>query len=296
MTKGVVDLLSYFGITKGKGSFDTVGRYTSSEAYNEYLANFVGGVLGGGLFELERSVIAPALNPKLRAQNVMSPELNQSIYEMVAGGHKDLLVDMIKKESKLLVDNNLSYLQEDGEFLPGETISQSDLVAQKAIEIIDQLESVFLSEGLVMTDEEIVNKAIRDQIMITEFEKNQEEGSLLGLEAIALKDFKETALQITNVKNSIIELEKVQNQGKDVEAQIKNEKEKLKELTSKTNSILKGENAMHYFNQLSFALVDAISSKYGSFDRDTYLQTVYDKSYEDFPEKAILTKQMVNKE
>ena len=55
MSKGVLDVMSYLGLTSKKGSFDTVERYRSGEAFQEYLANFVGGVLGGGLFEAEAS-------------------------------------------------------------------------------------------------------------------------------------------------------------------------------------------------------------------------------------------------
>ena len=59
MSKGVLDLMSYFGWTKKKGSFGTVERFQSGEWFDDYLANFVGGILGGGLFELEASRISP---------------------------------------------------------------------------------------------------------------------------------------------------------------------------------------------------------------------------------------------
>lgn len=59
MSKGVLDVMSYLGLTKKKGSFQTVERFKSGEWFNDYLANFVGGILGGGLFELEASKISP---------------------------------------------------------------------------------------------------------------------------------------------------------------------------------------------------------------------------------------------
>jgi hypothetical protein len=55
----MIDVMNYLGLTKGKGDFRSLEKYTSGEAFQEYLANFVGGVLGGGLFELERSKISP---------------------------------------------------------------------------------------------------------------------------------------------------------------------------------------------------------------------------------------------
>lgn len=59
MAKGVLDIMSYLGLTKNKGSFGTVERFQTGEWFNDYLANFVGGVLGGGLFELEAAKIDP---------------------------------------------------------------------------------------------------------------------------------------------------------------------------------------------------------------------------------------------
>lgn len=59
MSKGVLDIMSYLGLTKKKGSFGTVERFQTGEWFDDYLSNFVGGVLGGGLFELEASRIDP---------------------------------------------------------------------------------------------------------------------------------------------------------------------------------------------------------------------------------------------
>ena len=58
-TKGIVDVLSYLGITKNQGSFRTVEKFSTGEAFQNYLTNFVGGLIGGGLFELERTKISP---------------------------------------------------------------------------------------------------------------------------------------------------------------------------------------------------------------------------------------------
>jgi hypothetical protein len=53
---------------------------------------------------------------------------------------------------------------------------------------------------------------------------------------------------------------------------------------------------MKYFNQLAVALNDTISSKYGSFDRNTYTKAKYGKSYEDLPDKGLVSKESVNEE
>lgn len=59
MTKGVVDLMSYLGLTKNKASFNTLQNVFSLQGAERYLASLLGGVLGGAMFELHRSHIEP---------------------------------------------------------------------------------------------------------------------------------------------------------------------------------------------------------------------------------------------
>ena len=58
-TQGIIDVMGYLGLTKERGNLRIAEKYTSGEFLQEYLANFIGGVLGGGLFELERFKINP---------------------------------------------------------------------------------------------------------------------------------------------------------------------------------------------------------------------------------------------
>jgi len=58
-TKGIVDTLGYLGFTAKQGSFGGWKNVFSQQGLENYLANFVGGIVGGGLFEFHRSKIAP---------------------------------------------------------------------------------------------------------------------------------------------------------------------------------------------------------------------------------------------
>ena len=58
--KGITDTMSYLGMTSKQGSFGGFNTVFSKEGFQNYLANFIGGMLGGPTFELERSVISPA--------------------------------------------------------------------------------------------------------------------------------------------------------------------------------------------------------------------------------------------
>lgn len=289
-TKAMVDVMNYLGLTKGKGDFRTIERYATGEAFQEYLANFVGGVLGGGLFELERSRISPwMLN-----RGKISPEIRKNVYELVANGHKDDLIREIQRQSKYLTDSTLSYIDENGEYKPSTSgESQADLVATKAIEIIEALDNTFNRDGTNLTDDEIINKALRNQIILTEFDKYKPENKHVGLEGLMLEDFKTNALKISEIRDKIVELEKQPG----TEEQVKTLKEDLNPLIQKRNDILNGDYAMKYFDQLAVVLNPEIKELFGSLDKSTFVKAKYNKDYINLPDSGEgITKELVDKE
>lgn len=290
-SKAIVDVMGYLGLTKSRGSFRTIERYATGEAFQEYLANFVGGVLGGGLFELERSKISPWFQNK----GQITPEIRKEVYELVANGHKAELIKEIKKQSKYLANNYLSYVDENGNYKAKESgDSHADLVSQKAIEMVEYLDVTFNSEGLNLTDDEIINKAIRTQVFLSEYQKNLEEGKYIGLEGLILDDFKNNAVKISEIKDRINELKK--NEEKNAE-QIKVEQENLKPYIAKRDLILSGDYGSEYFDRLAIALNPEIKELFGSLDRQTYVKTKYKVDFKDLPETGSgLNKQQVDKE
>jgi hypothetical protein len=58
-TTGIVDAMSYLGLTKNKGSFNTVSNVFSEKGLENYMANLLGGILGGAMFEFHRSRLEP---------------------------------------------------------------------------------------------------------------------------------------------------------------------------------------------------------------------------------------------
>ena len=53
-TKGIVDVMSYLGLTKKKVPLVGSQMCFSVKGAQTYLANLVGGVIGGGLFEFQK--------------------------------------------------------------------------------------------------------------------------------------------------------------------------------------------------------------------------------------------------
>lgn len=289
-TKAMVDVMNYLGLTKGKGDFRTVERYATGEAFQEYLANFVGGFLGGGLFELERSKISPWIINRGK----IPPETRKSIYELVANGQKDDLIREIRRQSNYLTDSTLSYIDENGDYRPGiEGESQADLVSSKAIEIIEMLDNTFNRDGTNLTDDEIINKAIRNNILLTQFEQYKPEGKYVGIEGLVIEDFRNNALEISKIRDQIIELEKQEG----TEEQVKKLKETLNPLIKKSNDILSGDYGMTYFDQLAVILNPEIKEVFGSLDKDTYSRAKYNKDYLSLPNKGLgVTKESLDLE
>ena len=289
-TKGMIDTMSYLGLTKKKGSFDIVGQLTSREGLENYLANFVGGVLGGGLFEFERSVYSPWVNGQQ-----ISPLTRKTLYESIAAGHKDQLIDIVKKESKKYGNQYLSMIQEDGSYSPSsdQHMSQAEMISKKAVEVIETIDGILNSHDLGHSDEEIVRKAIRDEITIENLRKTIPENGFIGLEGIILEDYKTNMVKITNLSAELKQLDLDPNKAE--EAKIK--KAQLKTSVDAVNEILTGEKSLKYFDQISFYLNKKINQNFVTLDRNTYTKKKYKVEYSTLPETgAGLTQESINKE
>ena len=285
MSKGVLDVMSYLGLTSKKGSFDTVERYRSGEAFQEYLANFVGGVLGGGLFEAEASFISPMI----KGRGKLPARVNQSIYDLVANGHKEELIKIIKREAPKLTNNYLSYTQNgdalaksdenaDIDYKTADGASQTDLVSNAAINMIEHLEGILGSEGLMLTDDQIMNKAIKSELIIDAFEKVKQEGKHVGIEGMLLEDFKRTASQIVKSVEEIKAFESAPDKEKN-KGSIDLAREKLTQKRAEIKEILNGERNMTYFNRMAAYLNPQIREIFGSLDRYNYIKSKYKLDY-----------------
>ena len=108
-----------------------------------------------------------------------------NMYDMIANGYKDDVIKAIKDLSPKLTNQYLSYVQDvdadianksEADFFPKDGASQSDLVANTAIKMVEHLEGVLGSEGLILTDDQIINKAILAEIKIDALNKFKKEG------------------------------------------------------------------------------------------------------------------------
>jgi hypothetical protein len=92
MTKGVVDVLSSLGLTEKQGSFGGWDVVFSKSGWENYLSNFVGGILGGALFEFQHSQIEPWLNPNMQ-RNVA-----KNVYGLLADGQLQSMIKIVNDQ------------------------------------------------------------------------------------------------------------------------------------------------------------------------------------------------------
>lgn len=293
-TEGVIDVLSSLGLTKKKGSFGIAEKLTSSKGVEDYLANFVGGFIGGSLFEFERTTLTPLLTNK-----AIDPGTKTSLYALIADGKADQVKKMIKGELKNPKYGNkfISTLNPDGTVSAAngkEVLSQADVIANKAIEMVDQLDAIFEHKNLKMSDDEIVKRAIMDEMIIKQLEQTKVDGSNIGLEGLILDDYKNNMSKVVDLEIEIKDLEKDEDKNSE---SIKAKQDEMKIYTDNINKILTGEKSMEYLDKILFHLNGDINQYFLTSDAKSYAQHTYKVDYTKLPDSgAGLTKERINKE
>lgn len=286
-TKGIVDLLSYLGVTKNKASFNTLQNVFSLQGAERYLASLLGGILGGAMFEFHRTKLEPWLT------GIPLEETKSSIYDLVSTGNTELLLKEINKQRSKLGNSYISPITLPGEIAtPAEKgKSQADAVADFAINIVKNIDGIMNAEGLVLSDEQIVNKAIKDFLIIRDLEKAKGDNSF-GIEAMIISDFRNTAKALTDAVGDLNKLA-----TGNTEADLTKVNETINELRKRRDQILNGEFAEKYYDQALFYLAKDISKHWINIDKNTYVYAKYRKNYNEFPVNGLgITQESIDKE
>ena len=289
MTKGVVDVMSYLGLTSKQGTFGGFENAFSKQGFENYLANFVGGILGGGMFEFHRQKIEPLFSPES-----LSLDTKKGFYEYIAEGKKDALIKIINQERKNLGNSYLTPLNTDGTFqeVGDNKISQADLIADNLIGMVELVDGILNSHDLIQTDEEIIKKTIRDEIIIKNLKQTAAEGSSIGIEGLVLEDIK-------NKKNELVDLElqlkKIPEAEKDSQ-HAKILKGKIKDASNYINDILEGKQGGEYFRKAILFMNKKINKSFLKIDKAEFTKENYGVDFTDLPETGEgITQETVNK-
>lgn len=291
-TKGVVDVMSTLGLTKKKGTFGGLQNVFSAQGFERYVAALLGGTLGGALFEFNRAKIEPWI-----AGQGLSQDTKESIYEFVANGHTDLLIQEVNKQRKRLGNNYIAPMSVEGETITADenkNISQADAIADATISMIRNIDGLMNNEGLIMSDSEIVDKAIRDFAIIRDLERTKGETNKVGIEGLIIDDVRRHSKALTDINAEIQKLSALEGDNKET---ISNLQEKAKIHRNTINDILEGKKALDYFEQAVFYLNKDISEHWAAIDLNTFVKTQYNKDYYELPESGLgITKESVRKE
>ena len=172
-------------------------------------------------------------------------------------------------------------------------MSQADVVVEQTINRIQNLHHILNSEGLNLTDDEIIQKAIRTEVIMKNMDESVTESNPEGLEGLVINDFRNSAAKIVEIKKEITALESQEGN----EEQIKVQKDKLKIYKDKVNKILSGEMGMHYFDQIVVSLDPDIQRIFGSLDKGSFIEAKYDVKYTTLPEDGLgLTKKKADED
>lgn len=289
-TKGMIDVMSYLGMTKKQGSFGGFENVFSQSGLENYIANFVGGILGGAMFEFNTKRIEPFLSGK-----GLSQDTKESLYSLIANGHKEDIIQIIKSNKKSFGNNYIGKVQDDGTYglvEDGTDISQADLIEREAINLINHVDNLINSQDLGHTDEEVVKKAIRDAIIIKSLNASKGEKQV-GIEGLILSDYLDNMTKINTLTEKINSFSDSEV-NKEIVSRLTEERNIYKD---NVNNILEGNYAEKYFKQILFYLTKNISENWVTIDKDTYSLNKYKKSYIDLHDSGEgLTKERVDKE
>lgn len=291
-TKGIIDTLSYLGITKKEGSFGGWSNVFSKQGFENYLANLVGGVIGGGMFELQASKIEPLFN-----KDIVSKDTKHSVYKLVGNGQTQLLIDEINKQRKNLGNKYLTPYDLKGNAMPAEQgMSQADVIADSAIKMIKNIDGIMNSKGLVLTDKEIIDKAMLDHIIIKDLEASKGEGKI-GIEGLVVDDFRKSSNRIMDIQLDIAKLSASPEEEKNNLSSLNLLKEESAFHESRINSILNGELAEKYYNEALFYLSKDISKDWLIIDKETFTYNKYGKDYKSLSAEGVgITQKRIDQE
>lgn len=291
-TKGIVDVMSYLGLTKKQGSLGGWDNVFSKAGLENYIANFVGGVIGGAMFELNTGKIEPLLD-----KNKISEDTKKDIYTLIGNGQTSLVIDELNKQRYKLGNNFISPVSNNEKIIPSDKgISQADFITDTAINIVKNIDGIMNSKDLIKSDEEIIKKAMLDTIIIGNL-KDSIKGSGIGIEGIIVDDFRNNAKKITDLQLDIQKLssspeEKIKNAEN-----IKKIQEESKIYEDDNKDIINGKKAEEYYNQISFYLSKKVSESWMAIDRDSYTKIKYNKNFNTLPDSGFgITKDKVTTE
>lgn len=229
---------------------------------------------------------------------ILTPETQQSIYQLVANGQTDLLISEINKNRHKLGNTELSPIyDEDGTpkpAAPGQ--SQADLIADTAISMIKNIDGIMNSNGTAVSDDQIIKSAMLNSLQIKGFEKANG-GNKIGIEGLVIDDMVNLRANLIRTQNEIKKLSSNEEESVKNKEKIEKLQEEESRYRSELTAIMEGKNAEFYFTRTIGMLNSDIMSAFMPVDRKSFTEAVYGLNYYSLPEEGVgITKERIEKE
>lgn len=265
MSKGVIDFLSYTGVTSNKGSFGGLDVVFSEQGYQTYLANLVGGIVGGAMFETERSILTPMLNGKRP-----SLDLQYSMLDYISNGKTKEFLEVAKDYTDSFASDILSPIatEVNGEkvYLGAEKgLTQQQFLYKNIEQYVNGIENFLNSENVNQNNETWVRKAIVDELKLQDLKRT-------NADSFVISDVRMLLSKMIAIKDAInvLETNKQDTSGKLTE---------LKEVKSKLDDINSGKRADHYYGLATFTLNKSLHDMFVDLDIEGYTKSTYNKNF-----------------
>lgn len=289
-TKGIFDTLSYLGFAGMEGSFGGFKNVFSKQGFERYITSAIGGFVGGALFKANEQYIEPyMLNQKI------DPQTKQDIIHLVANNQTDLAIktvlDLCSHDSAMtdtvinIGNTNVAGNNEQGR-------SQSSVVADTVINYIKYLDSIINGKEFGVTDEELVDKVIREQSVVQMVKDAEIDQFILQDYNKLLEDFSKKQSEY----NQVLGEPESKDEAKELDRQtrIKTKKKNLNEAEKKLQAFLDGENGEYYIKAATAYL--SIRPYFSLLDKYSYAKAVYGRDFNSLNETGDWSKKRIEEE
>ena len=264
--KGITDFASSMGWTNKQGSFGGFSNVFSKKGLENYLANFIGGAIGGPMFELERSVISPWLSG-----NHVSLDTKLQVYDLVSTGRTNELLKEIENRKSKFGSTTLSPIisEINGEqiYLPVDVLSQADVIANNVTEYVKLIDKIINTENLTNSNEDIIKKSIIDQLYINDITKS-------GVDKFIQSDVKELGFSIIEISNQLKQLSEEESGTKSSELT-----SLLNQKRQEYTDIITGLKSEYYHGLALFTLNQNLHNAFINTTIDEYVKEVHNKDF-----------------
>ena len=265
--KGLVDTASYFGWTSKEGSFGGWDNVFSKKGMERYLETFVGGTLGGAVFEGARK-----LDNKIKK---LPPEVEKDIYDIIKSGKIDKFKKELKSVSKFFPSElSTDIIEVNGKLTYAPATngnSQRDIIQNAVLQEVSTLENLILRES---ENNKYDKNDETHQWLIESYARGLKNSDL---EKIITDDWKDVNKRLFDAKRTLADLKKDPENIKDPEAAkevIKKAEEQVENIETEIREWNSGKKFLEY-NAMGFLMSENVIANSLSMDIRSFAKNVY---------------------